>query len=497
LCSGYFVPVVRCSILLFVLTLLRITGLQVAAAERKIDLPSCTVDGVEGGARCGTYEVFEDRQAHSGRRIPLKIIVLPALGPERQPDPLFVFAGGPGQAATDNVKFFAKTFAQVRRARDIVLVDQRGTGGSNGLNCDLYGSSVQDHLRDLLPIEAIRHCAEEWQSRANLRFYTSEIAMADIDEVRAALGYDRINIFGTSYGTRAAQVFMRAFPDRVRSVIMKGVTPITLPLTNAMARDAQRSLDLCFEDCAADAACNSAFPKLKEEFGRVWERLKPGVEVELPTGEGEKKERVTISHAAAAPTLRTLLQSVESAAELPRLIHQAAQDDFVPLAKAALSVRRGFSKAVSVGVFLLISSIEDVAISDAKEIARSSTGTFLGDYYFGQLQRAAAVFPSREMPADYRAPVRSEIPTLLISGFVDPATPPSGAEEVAKHLPNSRHVVARYGSHAYGGMSPCMDNIMAEFIARGSAETLDTGCVEQIRRPPFATASTPEQQPGN
>ncbi|HEX8678738.1 MAG TPA: alpha/beta fold hydrolase, partial [Chthoniobacterales bacterium] len=267
---------IRPRLVLLLLGLLQALGVESLRGERPAELSPCTVEGVEGGARCGTYEVFEDREAHSGRRIPLKIVVLPAIGAERQPDPLFIFAGGPGQAATENVRFIARTFAPVRRARDIVLVDQRGTGGSNGLGCDLYGTRVQDQLGDLLPIEAIRRCAEEWQTRANLRFYTSEIAMADLDEVRDALGYERINIFGTSYGTRTAQVFMRQFPERVRSVIMKGVTPITAPLTVAMARDAQRSLDLLFEDCAADPSCAGAFPKLKDEFGTAWERLEEG-----------------------------------------------------------------------------------------------------------------------------------------------------------------------------------------------------------------------------
>jgi pimeloyl-ACP methyl ester carboxylesterase len=182
-----------------------------------------------------------------------------------------------------------------------------------------------------------------------------------------------------------------------------------------------------------------------------------------------------------------MLQSIDSSADLPLIIHQAFQGNYAGLAKAALSVRRAFPKAVSVGAFLTISSIEDVAISDEKEIARVSAGTFLRDDYFKQLQSAAAVLPRKKMPADYRTPVRSEIPTLLISGFVDPATPPSGADEVAKHLPKSRHLIVRYGSHSYGGMSPCVDTIMADFIARGSTEALDTKCTEQIRRPPFVT----------
>ncbi|HEV3409655.1 MAG TPA: alpha/beta fold hydrolase, partial [Chthoniobacterales bacterium] len=367
------------------------------------------MEGVPGEVRCGSYEVFENRDARSGRRIPLKIVVLAADNKE-EADPLFIFAGGPGQAATENVEFMARTFAGVRRARDVVLIDQRGTGDSNGLECDLYGSSTQAHLGELFPAEAVARCAEEWKTRADLRFYTSEIAMADINEVREAMGYERINIFGTSYGTRAAQVYMRQFPDRVRSVIMKGVTQIVTPLTIAMARDAQRSWDILTQDCAADPACNAAFPTLKEEFRAVFKRLEQDVETEVEVAK-DKTERVKISRAAIGPSIRTLLQAVEGQAELPLLIHRAAEGNFAPLAKAALTIRRGFPKAVSLGIFLGVIAIEDVAISDAQEVARASAGTFLRDDYFKQLARAAAMLPRKEMPTGYREPVRSEIPT--------------------------------------------------------------------------------------
>jgi pimeloyl-ACP methyl ester carboxylesterase len=450
-----------------------------------VKLNSCQVDGVPGEIRCGTYEVFEDRDARRGRRIPLKIVVLAAAESKHESDPLFILAGGPGQAATENAKFFAKTFQQVRRTRDIVLVDQRGTGGSNALKCDLYSSSIQGHLGDLFPIEAVRHCADEWKTHADLRFYTTEIAMADLDEVRGAMNYDRVNLFGTSYGTRAAQVYMRLFPTRVRSVILKGVTPINFSFLLPMAQDAQRALDLLCEDCALDPACQTAFPQLKDEVDIVLKRKETKTSVSGKTGE---KEDVKISRSAIAPTIRTLLQSTATSAELPLLIHQASQGNYGPLVESALSIRRNFPKAVSIGVFLAISTIEDVAITDEKEIARFSNATFLGDSYFKELQRAAMSLPHKRMPPDYRTPVRSDIPTLLISGFLDPATPPSGVEKVARHLPNSRHLIVRYGSHSYSGLSPCVDGIMAEFIAQGSAEGLDASCIDEVRRPPFVTS---------
>lgn len=461
------------------------------ANRHRVILNPCRITDVEGEARCGTYEVFENRGSKGGHRIPLKIVVLPALSPRPAPDALFILAGGPGQAATDNADFYARVFAQVRRERDIVLIDQRGTGSSNPLDCDLYGRSVQGHLGDLFPLEAIRACRAEWERRADLRLYTTPIAMGDLDELRAAMGYERINLFGTSYGTRAAQVYMRRYPNRIRSVILKGVTPMTVPLTLPMARDAQRALDILFDDCAADEACRAAFPNLRQEFRAVLNRLEQGtVSVEISDSTNGQTERVEMSRGAVTPTLRSLMQSVGGAAQAPMLIHRAFEGDFAPLARAALSIRRSFPQGVSVGVFLSIPNAEDLPFSDARTIARESEGTFLRDYYFQQIARAGEILPRGSVPRNYREPVRSNIPVLLISGFLDPATPPSGGDEVARHLPNSLHVVVRNGSHAYGGLSPCVDNLMAQFISNGSVRGLDTSCVNQIRRPPFVVAST-------
>jgi pimeloyl-ACP methyl ester carboxylesterase len=171
-----------------------------AQSSQRVALTSCRLPGVDGEARCGSHEVYEDRRARKRRRVALKIAALPALGSKPAPDALFILAGGPGQAATENADFIARAFAKVRQERDIVMVDRRGTGGSNGLHCDLYGENLQGHLGDLLPIEAIKACRAEWGRRADLRLYTTPIAMDDLDGARAALGYERIKLFGSSYG---------------------------------------------------------------------------------------------------------------------------------------------------------------------------------------------------------------------------------------------------------------------------------------------------------
>jgi pimeloyl-ACP methyl ester carboxylesterase len=446
-----------------------------------IVLKPCRLAEFDGEARCGTYEVYEDRVAQRGRRIDLKVAVLPALNTMRAPDPLFILAGGPGQAATDLASFVARTFAKIRQERDIVLVDQRGTGGSNGLGCDLYGNSIQGHLGDLLPLEAIKACYAKWDQRADLRFYTTPLAMDDLDDVRAALGYEQINLFGTSYGTRAAQVYLRQYPERVRSAILKGTTPVSETIPPTIARDAQRSLDLVIEDCGKSAVCRKAFPNLKREFTEVLARFEKGsVGVQIANGETGKVERGDLSHGAFITTLRSLLQSTATIANLPMLIHEAYKGNYSPYAREVLTIRRSFSKSISLGAFLSVINSEDLRLIDPGQ----SEGTFMGEYYYRQLRQACELLPRGAIPPGYREPAVSSAPVLLISGLFDPSTPPQYGDAVAQNLRHSRHIVVRNGSHSYTGLSPCIDNVMADFILRAGVDDLDASCADRI--PPIA-----------
>src|SRR5262249_19774132 len=239
-------------------------------------LSSCHPLGVDGPALCGKYEVFENRPARTGRKIGLKLIVLPASGNEHTSDPVFWLHGGPGAAATQAVAAAREGFLQALRGhRDLVFVDQRGTGESNGLRCDLGDdpSDPKTFFGDLFPLDLVKRCRTKLESAADLRLYTTPIAMDDLDEVRAALGYERINLVAASYGTIAALVYMRQHQDHLRAVFLAGVanTNIRLPLHFPGA--AQRVLDLLFEDCAADSICHQHFPDLKPEFAAALKRL--------------------------------------------------------------------------------------------------------------------------------------------------------------------------------------------------------------------------------
>jgi pimeloyl-ACP methyl ester carboxylesterase len=443
----------------------------------------CKIPNISGEALCGKFEVYEVRQAKQGRKIQINIQILPAMSSTRQPDPL-VFLAGPGGGATAYTVFANQAFEKIRETRDLVFVDQRGTGESNPLLCDVYGTAREGFFADLFPIEAIQACRKEWETRADLRFYTTYFAVANLDQIRAALGYSQLNLFGTSYGTRVAQAYLRSFPANVRAVILKGATPMAQTWVRSIASDAQRALDLVFQDCEADEACRAAYPNLRREFADVLGRFEKGkVQAEVANRATGVAENVVISRDAFVTTLRSVLQGAYTAAQVPLLIHQAARGDFAPWAGLVRSLRT--NSPVGSGSFLTIINSEDLPRTDAQEVGRLSDGTFMGEYYYRQLVRACRGLPKAPMPEEFFAPVRSDAPVLLISGFRDPATPPQNAEEIARFLPNSLHLVVRYGGHSYGGFSPCVDSLMAQFIATGTAKGLDTSCLGGLRQIPF------------
>ncbi len=459
---------------------------------RPAQLQPCRLPGLEEEVWCGSYEVYENRRLQGGRKLRLNVAVLPALTPQPAPDPLFFLAGGPGQGATSLANFAAETFTEVRRQRDLVLVDQRGTGRSNGLSCDMYKDSP-DRITDWLPPAGVRACRRELARRADLRLYTTPLAVTDLDEVRAWLGYDRINLYGTSYGTRVALVYLRSHPERVRSVVLKGVAPLGFATARDYGRDAERALGLLFGDCAADATCRRAFPNLQAELQAVLHRLEAGlVRVELPAVQKSPARTIEISRWAFGESLRNLLYSPVTASQVPLFIHQAAEGNLAPIVEVALRYRQGFVSDVSFGQFLSVTCAEDIPRIDAEKAAREAAGTFADDYRLRQQARACRLWPRVRLPEEYFEPVRSDAPVLILSGGLDPVTPPRWGEEAARHLPASLHVVFRNGGHPFAGFQGCGDKLIAEFIARGSAKGLDTSCADKAPRPPFVLpAATP------
>ena len=242
--------------------------LPAGAAAPRLTLGACNDPELPKDARCGTYQVFENRAAKTGRKISLRVVVLPALGPDRLPDAIVVFAGGPGESSVGEASFLSQELARLRQHRDFLLVDSRGTGGSAPLDCPEL-RDVQGFLDGFVPADKVRACGERLRKVADLSQYTTDNAVDDVDEVRAALGYPQVNVMGGSYGTRSVLVYLRRHPDRVRTAILDGVVPTHDRAPLFFARSTQKALDGLIAECAGDAGCARAFPHLRDEIAAV------------------------------------------------------------------------------------------------------------------------------------------------------------------------------------------------------------------------------------
>lgn len=456
---------------------------------KTITLTDCEVEGVPGKQKCGTLEVYENRATKTGRKISLNIVVYPATGEKRERDPLFYFAGGPGSAATEDALGFAPEFAKIRVHRDLVFVDQRGTGKSHPLDCKFFNADdPQSYLGYFFPLEDVRKCRTELESHADLKLYTTTIAMDDIDEVRAALGYEQINLFGGSYGTRAALTYLKRYPKRVRTAMLQGVAPTDqhMPVDFPVANE--RALQGVIAECADDEACNRAFPKLKEETKSVLAQLTKGpVEVEVQQPNSTARVKVKLSRDLAAEAIRYMLYSPVPATRVPVILHLAAQGNFGPLAETAIQYRKLLVGTGSNGMYLSITCAEDLPWVKKDEAERLAVDTFLGDYRFRQQKEACALWPRADVEPRYSEPTKVDVPVLILTGQWDPVTPPSNGERAAKTLPNSLHVVVPQGAHGLGGLvgGDCILGLMTEFLAQGTAKGLDTSCVKNVRRKAF------------
>jgi pimeloyl-ACP methyl ester carboxylesterase len=464
-------------------------GCAVAVPDERFTLPPCEVPGVDGPARCGRYEVYEDRAARAGRRIGLNVVVVPALGPAPAPDPVFWLEGGPGGAAVESAAVVSGRYLRgLRQDRDLVFVDQRGTGKSNPLNCDDIGenhANLEAFFGPLFPPARIRACREKLEKIANLALYTTPIAMDDLDDVREALGYRTINLAGSSYGTIAAQVYMRQHPQRVRAAFLAGVATPGFKLPLPFARAAQHALDLLFEDCAADDECRKAFPRLPEEFAAVLARFDRGpLEVKAADpGTGELRV-VRLERESYVEHLRLMLYTTYGARFVPAVVHRAFLGDFVPFQAMAVRFNVG-GGALSRGMYLTVTCAEDVPFITEEEIAGETRGTFLGDRRVRAHLAACREWVRADVPWKFTEAIASESPVVMLSGELDGATPPWFATAAMRGLPNGRQIIARYSGHQIDG--PCAWDIIAAFIRSASVQSPDVACVAALRRPRFAT----------
>lgn len=459
-----------------------------SAPERAaaLSLTDCRLPGLYGPARCGTWTVPENPDAPDGRTIDLNVVVRPARGTPVAPDPVFFLAGGPGQGATEvlpRVMFLG----DARENRDIVWVDMRGTGKSNKLACppgdpkDLAARIELD-----AGLDEIEECLAGLD--ADTTQYTTPRLVADLEAVRAALGYESINLYGGSYGTRLGLAYIAAHGDRVRSAVLDGNAPYAMKLFVTFGEDGKPALDAMFAACAGEPACNEAFPNLEARFWAWLDGLAPL--------EGEPSPMVTIrdprtgfvgdvplQRDAVASAIRGLLYGMETTALLPLAIDRAIAGDASPLLSQAMIMGDGMEDSMASGLMLSVACAEDVARTTEADMAALADEPFLGRSLVDMFSAACGIWPTGEVPQSLFEPVRSDLPILLLSGDADPVTPPRWAEEAKKTLPNATHINVPATGHIAAG-AECLGETIAEYYDEPTAAvTLD--CPGGHERPPF------------
>lgn len=472
-----------------------------AAPATTLKAARCRVGQSRAAAICGTLTVFENRAARSGRTLDIHFIAITAKQPSHRA--IAFNPGGPGASATAAAPDFADAtsgaFAVLRDHYDILLVDNRGTGRSAPQQCDFSPAADPElYFSQLWPDGLVRSCRDRLAAEADLSLYTTSMAADDLDDLRAALGYAKLVLFGGSYGTRFYLDYARRHPDTVESIVLEGVAPphfYVIPLP--MAGGAQTAVENLEKACRQEKTCSEHFPEFSDHFAAVVRRFDEGpVTVPVRIAATNQTRNVRLTKEVFAETIRHALYSPAGAAYIPVTIERAYSGNYEPLAEMAGQLAQFFATIVANGLNLSVTCAEDIPFITPGDIAKYSDGTFEGDVRVRAQQRACSIWNVNPAPASFAEPVRSEAPILMISGSDDPASPPQYAAEALAYLPHARMMLVPGASHD-SDLPPCVDTTIVSFVRAQSAAGLDLAhCAAQYRRPAFAALAYDEPAPG-
>tara|TARA_R110002096_G_scaffold108809_4_gene238206 strand:- start:23062 stop:24402 length:1341 start_codon:yes stop_codon:yes gene_type:complete len=435
-------------------------------------------------ARCGTLARPLDPSGGVPGSIALRIAVVPALNLTPETDPLVPIAGGPGQGSVQFYTAYSWAFEDVRRNRDILLIDQRGTGESATMNCEFDDDLIEGDYSTELTIRYTQQCLDELPH--DPRFFTTSVAVSDLEAVREALGYPALNLYGVSYGTRVAQHFARRYPDKTRTVVIDGVVPPQLSLGPEIATESQKAVDTILARCEEDPACNEAFPDITAVFERIVAQLKEApVNIDVPDPSSGRPEPVEFGPGELATAIRLLAYHPNSIALMPLLIHEAGNGNFVPLGSQFMMTMIAMGEQISLGMHNAVMCTEDVPFYDPDSIDYSGLqSSYMGTLQLDALQAICSVWPTGPIDDGFKLPLDTDIPVLLLSGDADPITPPRYADLAAVDLGNARHLIGKDQGHGQISVG-CMPRLVADFIDSADIDAIDSGCMERSFVMPF------------
>jgi pimeloyl-ACP methyl ester carboxylesterase len=469
------------------LLLFAIPGL---AAAQPLALEDCRISAKPGQAgvkaRCGTMLRPENPDDPGSGQIEIRVAVVPALNLNPEPDPVVPVAGGPGQGTIEFYLAVRNAFESLRRHRDILLVDQRGTGESSRMDCPIDDDALLFETESTIDdtLDYMQDCLDDLPH--DPRYFTTSVAVTDLEAVREALGYSALNLYGVSYGSRVAQHFARRFPESTRTVVIDGVVPPQVALGPEIATESQKAVDNILARCTEDERCNERFPGLADTFSRVVADLRSGpAEVTVPHPNTGRLESLSFGPAQFAGAVRLLIYNPNTIALLPLFIHEAGNGNFRPLASQFMLTAISMTDALAIGMHNAVMCTEDIPFLDRATVDREAlSASYMGSFQLEVLEAMCSVWPSGPIDQEFKVPLDGDIPFLLLSGDADPITPPRYAEMAAVALANATHLVGKHQGHGQITVG-CMGHIVADFVASADPQGLDVDCMERSFVTPF------------
>jgi pimeloyl-ACP methyl ester carboxylesterase len=459
-----------------------------ALADAGIDFSDCRINAGPGtpgiAARCADFTRPLDLADPESATIELKVAVVPALSLEPAPDAFVPIAGGPGGSSIKFYAAWAPAFERVRQKHDILLLDQRGTGGSAPMTCDVDEDIVSGAYNREDTLKATRDCLAALPY--DPRYFTTSVAVTDLEALRAALGYTALDLYGSSYGTRVAQHFARRYPESTRAVIIDGVVPPQVRLGPEIATESQRALDSVFDRCGEDPECSSSFPDLRGDFQHLSEMLSAGpLDVDIPDPLTGEPETVSFGQPHMAAVIRLLLYDARSIALIPLFVHEAASGNIEPLAAEFQMASSMLSDELAVGMHNAVICTEDIPFIDPDTVDQAAIdASYLGPDQLDALMTICSIWPRGVLDDDLLHPLATDKPVLLLSGDADPITPPRYAELAASSLSNAWLLTGKNQGHGLGTVG-CMPRIIGSFVDAGKLGDGAADCLADSFAMPF------------
>lgn len=466
---------------------LALAGLCPAGAQQgdfatQKETTPCFIKGIKERVQCLTLDMPLDYSDPDGVTIPIHTAVIPASSSNVEPDPIWVFAGGPGQAAGEYGVLATSAFRHIRQTRDIVLVDQRGTGKSFPLACEIDPSAVMETLADWTDFVATCRATYE----IDVRHFTMENVIRDMEEVRAVLGYDQLNLWGGSWGTRTVGLYLKRYPEHVRSIIVDGVAPPDVSLFETAPTSAERAKRLLADDCRASETCRERFPDFEAQLATLMAKAEAG-ELHFSGQDplsGEPLE-MDINFFAAVESIRSSMYSADATVMIPYVVEEAVDGNLGPLL-AAFAGGAASADSMYTGATLSILCGEEAPRTRARELQQAAADSFAKDSYYRYWAAGCEAWDAFPQAADAHDTITSDIPALILSGDLDPVTPPSMGDHWLQGFANGRHVVVAGNGHISSAIG-CMPRLLGQFVENLDAQALDDTCLGHLKRLPVVT----------